>query len=102
MKTPAFIEALAKHLHPPEDITRHDPSRDWLVMLALSLLVLAASMLWNAWFLVRVLSEEAAIQASVDAIPAEASTFEKMQHAFMLRDAAASSTQVTRFNDPSK
>ena len=102
MKTPAFIESLTKRLHPPEAITQHDPSRDWLVMLVLSLLVLAASMLWNAWFLVTVLSDEAAIEVPQEMGSDTTSTFEKMQHAFMLRDAVASSTHATRFNDPSK
>lgn len=102
MKTPAFIESIAKRLHPPEGITQHDPGRDWLVMLALSLLVLAGSMLWNAWFLVSVLSEETAIEAPQDAPAVTESTFEKMQKAFTLRDARASSTQGARFNDPAK
>jgi len=50
--------------------SRIRPMRDWLVLISLVGLVFVASIAWNAWFFLRVTSEESlSVAPSADTVP---------------------------------
>ncbi|HRH24318.1 MAG TPA: hypothetical protein PK109_01885 [Candidatus Paceibacterota bacterium] len=95
----AFLKRFSSH-----DGTKHlDPTRDWLLLLALVIIALIASVVWNAWFFFIALEEESTSQsAPVEATP-DTNSVEKAQALFELRAAEeARYRNEYRFIDPSR
>jgi hypothetical protein len=81
---------------------KHDPVRDWLVLLVLALLWLVASVLWNGWFLLSVVAEGPSTPAPTTTAPVE-SAYDKARTVYDARAVEAGHYQTDyRFNDPAK
>lgn len=103
MKLPLFIEKLVKRLPGKGGVKHLSPSRDWLVILALALAALIASVAWNAWFFFIALGEDAAPQAPAAEHSLDTSSIEKARALFEKRAAEEEKYRSEyRFNDPSK
>lgn len=94
------LKGIGKKLH--LGAVQHDPARDWLLLLALALAFLIASMLWNGFFLISVFKEEATVSAPV-AATSTPDAFQATWNTYQLRDAEEGKYRAEyRFNDPSK
>lgn len=96
------ITASLQHLLKPQGTKRLNPSRDWMFVLASGLVLIFASMFWNAWFFFAVLTQDKAIEAPALQQEVDASSFQKAQELFQKREAEeARYRNEYRFIDPS-
>lgn len=96
------ITASLHHFLKPQGIKRLNPSRDWMFVLASGLVLIFASMFWNAWFFFAVLTEEKTIQAPALQQEVDASSFEKAKELFQKKEAEEARYKTEyRFIDPS-
>ena len=94
-----FLTALLKKLHLPKGRGGPNPSRDWLVMVGLVIVLIAVSVAWNVSFFVRALKDEAAPAALVQ--EGKASVIPALREVFERRAEEAARYESSGFVDPS-
>lgn len=100
MKLPPSLTALFGKLS--LKAPAHDPVRDWLIALLFAIVFLVASVLWNGWFLLSLVAEEAAAPAAAPAAVTER-PYDTARTVFDRRaDEAKKYASDYRFNDPAK
>lgn len=82
---------------------RRQPSRDWLLLLALALLVLVASVGWNVWTFVRITNGEVVGDHTPVVTAPDVSNVERVRKVFLDRTAEQQRyLNEYRFVDPNK
>ncbi len=66
MTLPPFITKYLPKLRHGAHRGRPDPARDWAILLVFALVVLFASVSWNAWFFLRAIEEPAPVAPSTE------------------------------------
>lgn len=82
---------------------RHKPSRDWLLLLALALIVLITSVGWNAWTFVRITNGEIVGDETPTVTGPNVDSIERVREVFSERALEQQRyTTEYRFVDPNK
>lgn len=103
MTLPPAISAFLKKLHGSGGSKHLNPSRDWLVLVAIALAAFIGSIAWNTWFFFIALDQN----VPADAVPvAEAPATNSLEKAQALFEAKAKELEryrnEYRFIDPSR
>lgn len=96
------LASLKKRLKLPHAPGGMNPARDWLVVLALSLLLIVGSVAWNVSFFVRALNDEAASLQAGDTLVPAASVLPALRSTFEARAQEAARYESAVFVDPSR
>lgn len=93
------LTTLLKKLKLPKGQGGTHPSRDWLVVVGLSMVLIAASVAWNATFFVSALKDEAVPATVLE--EGEASAVPVLREVFEQRAQQAARYEASVFVDPS-
>ncbi len=80
---------------------RLNPARDWMVLVSIVAILLAASVAWNVWLFLRVTNGDAIGTASVDTKPLNPASIDSIDALFQKRAAIETEYKNAHFVDPS-